>query len=176
SALGTPAPATPLGAEPPAPRTGIYIAALGMFCMIVISSAYLLWRDMQRDVAISNLRSQFVSSVSHELKTPLTAIRMFAEMLGMRPGSDPGLRQEYLDTIVNESERLSRLVDNVLDFSKIEQGRKLYYLQPTSISSVIDSVVRGAQYPLRQAGFELGVTAEDTLPEVAADSDALQQA
>ena len=166
-------------AQPPpalAQRTGIYIVSLGLVFMIAISGAYLLLRDMRRDMAVSNLRSQFVSSVSHELKTPLTAIRMFAETLRMRPDSDPAVRAEYLDTIVNESERLSRLVDNVLDFSKIEQGRKLYHFQPTSISSVVDAVVRAAGYPLNQAGFALRVTTEDSLPAVAADSDALQQA
>jgi signal transduction histidine kinase len=160
----------------PPPRTGIYVASFCLVFVIVASGAYLLWRDVRRDVAISNLRSQFVSSVSHELKTPLTAIRMFAEMLRMRPGSDLCLRQEYLDTIVNESERLSRLVDNVLDFSKIEQGRRLYRLQPTSLAVVIDSVVRAVRYPLQQAGYELRVTSDDLLPVVNADADALQQA
>ena len=160
----------------PPSRTGIYVASLCLVFVIVASSAYLLWRDVRRDVAISNLRSQFVSSVSHELKTPITAIRMFAEMLRMRPVSDPELRQEYLDTIVNESERLSRLVDNVLDFSKIEQGRRLYRLQPTSLDDVIDSAVRAVRYPLQQAGFELRVTNDVPLPVVNADADALQQA
>ena len=94
----------------------------------------------------------------------------------MRPVSDPELRQEYLDTIVNESERLSRLVDNVLDFSKIEQGRRLYRLQPTSLDDVIDSAVRAVRYPLQQAGFELRVTNDVPLPVVNADADALQQA
>jgi signal transduction histidine kinase len=117
SAVQTPAP-PPLPA--PASRTAIYVASLGLVCIIAISGAFLLWRDMQRDLAVSTLRSQFVSSVSHELKTPLTAIRMFAETLRMRPGGDPAVRNEYLDTIVNESERLSRMVDNVLDFSTVE--------------------------------------------------------
>jgi signal transduction histidine kinase len=170
------APALPPAPASTPPRTALYMASLGLVFLIAISGAYLLWRDMKRDIAVSNLRSQFVSSVSHELKTPLTAIRMFAETLRMRPEGDPAARAEYLDTIVNESERLSRLVDNVLDFSKIEQGRKLYHFQPTSITSVIDSVVRAARYPLGQAGIELRVAAEDALPPVAADSDALQQA
>ena len=75
---------------------------------------------------MAELRSQFVSSVSHELKTPLTAIRMFAETLRMGRPADPALRDEYLDTIVNESERLTRLLNNVLDFTRIESGRKTY--------------------------------------------------
>ena len=160
----------------PSPRTGPYLAALVLVFLIAASGAYLLWRDVQRDVQLAEMRSQFVSSVSHELKTPLTAIRMFAETLRIRPASQVVSREEYLDTIVNESERLSRLVDNVLDFSKIEQGRKLYSLQPISIGAVMDTVVRAAQYPLQQAGFTLKVAAGEELPLVNADADALQQA
>jgi signal transduction histidine kinase len=154
----------------------LYLASVGLVFLIATSSAYLLWRDVQRDVQISEMRSQFVSSVSHELKTPLTAIRMFAETLRMRPAHDAVAREEYLDTIVNESERLSRLVDNVLDFAKIEQGRKLYRLQPISIRAVMDAVMRTAQYPLRQAGFTLKLAASGELPAVNGDADALQQA
>ena len=160
----------------PSPRAGLYFASLGLVFLIAASGAYLLWRDVRRDVQLAEMRSQFVSSVSHELKTPLTAIRMFAETLRMRPASEAIAREEYLDTIVNESERLSRLVDNVLDFSKIEQGRKLYRLQPTSIAAVMQAVVRAAQYPLQQAGFTLQVAVDEALPPVNADADALQQA
>ena len=158
------------------PRTGLYLASLALVFLIAASGAYLLWRDLQRDVQLAELRSQFVSSVSHELKTPLTAIRMFAETLRMRPAGEGVAREEYLDTIVNESERLSRLVDNVLDFSKIEQGRKLYCLRPISIGAVMEAVARAARYPLQQTGFTLRVAAGEGLPPISADADALQQA
>jgi signal transduction histidine kinase len=170
--LGLPAP-TSLA---PSPRTGLYLASLALVFLIAASGAYLLWRDVQRDLVTAELRSQFVASVSHELKTPLTAIRMFAETLRLRPANESFAREEYLDTIVNESERLSRLVDNVLDFSKIEQGGKLYRPQCLSIYEVIESAVRAAQYPLRQVGFTLDVVVTEELPPVNADRDALQQA
>jgi signal transduction histidine kinase len=114
-------------------------------------------------VEIAGMRSQLVSSVSHELKTPLTAIRMFAETLRIRrDGELP--REEYLDTIIQESERLSRLVDNVLDFSKIEQGRKFYRLRPTSITAIQDAVVRVVRYPIEAAGLQLLVRTEGPFP------------
>jgi signal transduction histidine kinase len=160
---------------PPPPRTSIYAASLGLVFLIALSGSYLLWRDVRRDVEVTAMRSQFVSSVSHELKTPLTAIRMFAETLRLRPSGDFP-REEYLDTIIHESERLSRLVDNVLDFSRIEQGRKLYQLQRTPAAAVIDAVVRAVQYPIEAAGFVLRVDADAALPDVNADPDALQQA
>jgi signal transduction histidine kinase len=116
-----------------------------------------------------------VASVSHELKTPLTAIRMFAETLAMGRSRDECTRSEYLETIVNESERLARLVDNVLDFSKIEQGKKIYRLRPAHLEDIAGSAVRAMQFPLAQQGFRLHFSAED-LPEIQADADAIQQA
>jgi signal transduction histidine kinase len=77
---------------------------------------------------------------------------------------------------VNESERLARLVDNVLDFSKIEQGKKIYRLRPTRLEDIAGSAVRAMQFPLAQQGFRLHFSAEEDLPEIQADADAIQQA
>jgi signal transduction histidine kinase len=95
-------------------------------------------------------------------------------MLGRAP--DEQTRSEYLATIMNESERLTRLVDNVLDFSKIEQGKKVYHMRPTVLTDVVRSAARAMHYPLAQAGFALQVSMDDQLPAVEADADALQQA
>lgn len=139
-------------------------------------AGYLLWRDVQRDLRLAEMRSQFVSSVTHELKTPLTAIRMFTETLRLDEEVDRQTRLEYLDTILHESERLSRLVDNVLDFGKIERGKKMYRFQPVRLEEVVEEAARAAQYPLELAGFALEIVTQPDLPPVAADSDALQQA
>src|SRR4029077_13138057 len=125
---------------------------------------------------MAEMRSHFVASVSHELKTPLTAIRMFAETLAMGRAGGEQATSEYLQTIVNETERLSRLVDNVLDFSRIEQGRKIYRMQPTSLAEVVRSAARAMQYPLSQLGFTLNVSVDDNITSLEADADALEQA
>jgi signal transduction histidine kinase len=83
---------------------------------------------------------------------------------------------EYLQTIVNESERLSRLVDNVLDFSRIEEGNKIYRMQPTCLSDVVRSAARTMQYPLSQLGFTLTVIIDENIPSLQANADALEQA
>jgi signal transduction histidine kinase/tetratricopeptide (TPR) repeat protein len=153
-----------------------YFVALLLVLSVTLFGAYLLWRDVRRELRLAELRSQFVSSVSHELKTPLTAIRMFAETLRMGRPTDQHMQAEYLDTIVNESERLTRLLNNVLDFSKIEQGKKTYNLEPTSLVEVVQTSARAVEYPLGQQGFELRVDVENDLPLVRADGDALQQA
>jgi signal transduction histidine kinase len=157
-------------------QTGIWLAALSLVLGIAVFGGYLLLRDVDRDVRMNEVRSQFVASVSHELKTPLTAIRMFAETLAMGRARDERTRSEYLETIVNESERLARLVDNVLDFSKIEQGKKIYRLRPTRLEEVAGSAARAMQFPLAQQGFKLRVSVQEQMPELKADPDAIQQA
>jgi signal transduction histidine kinase len=157
------------------PQRAFYVAALAIALSMTLFGGYLLWRDVNREMRIAALRSQFVSSVSHELKTPLTAIRMFAETLQL-DRVDATTRAEYLDTIVNETERLTRLLNNVLDFSKIEDGRKAYRREATPLANVVRAAGRAMAYPLAQHGFVLRVEIDDALPPVSIDPDALEQA
>jgi signal transduction histidine kinase len=154
---------------------GVYAAGLAIILSVTLFGGYLLWRDVNREMRVAALRSQFVSSVSHELKTPLTAIRMFAETLQL-DRVVPATRAEYLDTIVSETERLTRLLNNVLDFSKIEEGRKAYRRETATLADVVRAAARAMAYPLEQHGFELKVDIDDTLPAVQVDTDALEQA
>ncbi|GAI99906.1 unnamed protein product, partial [marine sediment metagenome] len=137
---------------------------------------YLVWRDVSRELAIADMRSHFAASVSHELKTPLTAIRMFAEALTMGVHKRPEDQQEYLQTIISESERLTRLLNNVLDFSKIEQGTRTYRFEPTSLEKVVRTAERALAFHLNQKGFNLQVELDERIPPVPADKDAIEQA
>jgi signal transduction histidine kinase len=154
----------------------LVVAGLALILGITILGGYLFLRDIHRDLRVAELRTHFVASVSHELKTPLTSIRMFAETLSLGRTPDDRTRSEYLDTIMNESERLARLVDNVLDFSKIEQGRKVYRMRTTQLPDVVRSAARAMQYPLAQFGFTLKVFVEEKIPALEADTDAVEQA
>lgn len=137
---------------------------------------YLLWRDVRRELALADMKSHFAASVSHELKTPLTAIRMFAEALVMGVPSRPDAQHEYLRTIISESERLSRLLNNVLDFSKIEQGTRSYRFDSVSLEEVVQAAAEAMAFPLAQKGFHLRIDIEEGPPRVRADRDALEQA
>jgi signal transduction histidine kinase len=120
-------------------------------------------------------RSNFAAAVTHELKTPLTAIRMYAEML--RDGLVPSeaKRHEYYATITGESERLSRLVDNVLEFSKLEGGRRELAIAVGMVGPVLaDAAEKLAPHAARE-GFTLAVRVADDLPAVRFDRDALLQ-
>src|SRR4030095_11502192 len=125
----------PDDSHPRLPRQGFYVTALSLVLALALLGAYLLLRALRRELRVAEMRSQFVSSVSPELKTPLTAIRMFAETLRMGRPADPHVRDEYLDIIINESERLTRLLNNVLDFSRIESGRKTYQFASHDLTS-----------------------------------------
>ena len=157
-------------------RRWFYLVTLVLVVSVALFGAYLVSRDVRRELRLAELRSQFVSAVSHELKTPLTAIRMFAETLQLGRALDPGTQTEYLETIVNESERLTRLLNNVLDFSKIERGKKQYRRSPTDLAEIVDASARAMRYPLEQQRFTLTVAVQDGLPPADVDGDAIEQA
>jgi len=157
-------------------RAAFYATALLLVTGTTLLGGYLLLRDTRRESRTAQLRSDFVSSVSHELKTPLTAIRMFAETLRERDTVDRTTRSEYLDTIVGESERLTRLIANVLDLSKIEQGQKTYVRAPASIEEIVRKAARAVEYPLAREGFHLSVDIDAELPPVSVDADSVEQA
>jgi signal transduction histidine kinase len=157
-------------------RWWFYSVGLLLIIGVTLFGAYLLWRDVRREVALAETRSQFVSAVSHELKTPLTAIRMFAETLHEGGATGAEAQKEYLETIVNESERLTRLLNNVLDFSKIERGRKTYRREPESLEEIVRFTCQAMQYPLEQKRFSLKVVVEEGIPRARVDRDAIEQA
>jgi signal transduction histidine kinase len=152
----------------------------GLMLSVVLGAAllagYLLLRDVHRETETAAMRSQFVASVSHELKTPLTSIRAHAETLLMGRAGSPETTSDYLKTIVSESERLSRLVDRVLAFSRIEQGRKGYHLRATQLEDVVRSAAKTMEYALSQLGFTLTISSDGTAPILDADPEALTEA
>jgi two-component system phosphate regulon sensor histidine kinase PhoR len=152
------------------------LAVLALAFSMALTGGFLLWRDFRREAQLASLRTQFVAGVSHELRTPLTAIRMFTETLHDHPTLDEKTRQEYLATMLSENERLSRLVENVLEFSRIEGGRQSYHLRPVALAAVIRPVLASLQPLLDQNGFRLEVAIDEDLPPVQADPDALGQA
>ncbi|HJZ73144.1 MAG TPA: ATP-binding protein [Vicinamibacterales bacterium] len=154
----------------------IYI--LSLFCMVVMTfvGGYLLWRDTQREMYLADVRNHFVSSVSHELKTPLTAIRMFAEIMQMQGPGDAAKQKEHLETIVNETERLTRLLNNVLDFSRLERGDTSYNMQPAALSEVVYASARAMRFSLAERRFDLRIHVDEEIPQVQVDRDAIEQA
>jgi len=153
----------------------IYGTTLALLLAGMFLGVTLVLRDLSREQRLSRLRSDFVANVTHELKTPLTSIRMFAETLRMGRIKEEAERQECLDVIVSETQRLSRLINNVLDFSKIERGQKQYQMAEVDVSEVVQSTLSTLKYSLEEQGFTVETEIE---PQVRAigDGDALEQA
>jgi signal transduction histidine kinase len=157
-------------------RRRLFAASLAAAVLLVLAVGSLAFRDVSREVRLASLRSMFVSSVTHELKTPLTSIRLLAETLRSKRLSDPAAADQMLSAIVDESERLAQLVNNVLSFAQIEKGARPYSLAPIELTEAVSDVVRRFQCVLKQGGFRLHQESDGGPMPVLADAEALSQA
>lgn len=144
---------------------------------LVLAEKVIVEREAKRrSEELSELKSYFISSVSHELRMPLTSIRMFAETLRSGKIKSVRKRNEYLGIIHGESERLSRLIGNILDFAKIERGEKTYHFAATDLKDVSLRAANAMRYQFEKSGARLTVRISKRLPKISADSDALEEA
>ena len=132
-------------------------------------------QERKKSDELSRLKSHFVSSVSHDLRTPLTSIKMFAEMMRERRLT-PAKRAEYAEIIGRESDRLARMVNNVLDFAKIERGTREYQLTPIDLNTVVRAAVQTMSGQARMLNGVLTCRLPRRPLRVRADADALQDA
>jgi signal transduction histidine kinase len=152
------------------------VALIGLIDLILGAGLYLVYSNVRRELHLSRLKSDFVANVSHELKTPLALIRLFAETLEMGRVAGEEKAQQYYRVINKESQRLTQLINNILDFSRIEAGRKEYRLEPADVARIVSEVVESYRFSIEQQGFTLEVNIEPDLPAVEADKEALGQA
>ena len=165
------------GLTPTGDRSLLVLSTLLVGCFVasvLFGGSLLLWQAY-RHMRDARRKTSFVSNVSHELKTPLTTIRMYAELLDEGRIEEAEKRRRYLQVIVSESQRLTRLVNNVLDFSRLEQKRKHYHLTSLPLNEVLKQVLDGQVVRLRQAGLELTYRLPDRPLNVQADRDAVEQ-
>jgi signal transduction histidine kinase len=156
-------------------RAGAALTAL--LVLVLLGGGWFLWRDARRSQVEARTRTSFVANVSHELKTPLTSIRMYAELLGEERVRDEARRRHYLDVIVRESQRLTRLVNNVLDFSRLDRGRKTYRPEKLDLAAEARRIVDTQRDRLAEAGLAVELDAPADVPCTArADRDAFEQA
>jgi signal transduction histidine kinase len=129
-----------------------------VLAVIVLMGLFAIYRSVRAIVDLSERRSQFVSSVTHELKTPLTNIRMYIEMLEQGIAANPEREQEYFRILDAEGVRLSRLINNVLELSKLEKNQRHIHLQTGTFEEVIAETQALMAEKLKQEGFTLTVT------------------
>ena len=151
---------------------GLLIAVLVLAIGI---GSWLIVADLSRQLTLARQKTDFVGNVSHELKTPLTAIRMFSELLAEGRVTDAQKQRSYLGIIAAEAARLTRLINNVLDFARLERGEKKYEFQPCDLAAAVRETAESYRPHLEANGFKLSLQLPEGALPVNADRDALAQ-
>ena len=169
-----------VGDGPAAAATRSYLILSGLMlaifvAAIVLGGSLLTWQA-RKDRIDAEQKTSFVSNVSHELKTPLTSIRMYAELLKEGRIKEEKKQRHYLHVIVSEAQRLTRLVNNVLDFSRLEQGRMKYRIADLEITGFLSQMLESHRLRIQEEGMVLTYRIPRDDLVVRADRDALEQA
>ena len=151
----------------------VYAVLLGLFYLTLTFGVAYTGRALYREAKLSRLKTDFVSLVSHELRTPLTSIRMFIETLALGRLKDPAQMQEVLQLLTRETERLSTLIERVLDWARIESGRKEYHLEHTEVADLVEAAVAAFRAQRLEGGVELKVEVPSGLPRLRVDRHAV---
>lgn len=158
------------------PPGGGLIIVLGIAMVLVLSGGiYGVYKITATQMRASSKRQDFISAVSHELKTPLTAIRMYAELLQNQWVSKEEKRMHYYSMIASETERLTRLIQNVLNISNLDRHRWPIHLQPTNPRKFLEEFIQKYQPTVERAGFALEPLLDECDELVHLDRDALYQ-
>jgi signal transduction histidine kinase len=144
-------------------RSWIYGVASLMLLVAMFLGVVLILRDIAREKHLSRLRSDFISNVTHELKTPLTSIRMYAESLMMGRVKSVSVQKEYLSVVVNESERLKRMINNILEFSRMEKGKPEYHFVNSNLASILNASIQEMNYWFDKEHFEVVTELDETI-------------
>jgi signal transduction histidine kinase len=151
-----------------------YLGIMSLVFLAVTLALGSLWLSARAQLKLAQKKDDFISAVSHELRTPLTSIRMHAEMLEKNWVKSEGKLTEYYKNMRQESERLSRLIENVLDFSRIQRGRKKYIFKAGDINKYVEDVVEMMTPYATQKGFSIKTELSQT-GEITFDGDAVTQ-
>lgn len=149
---------------------------LGVLSLLMIGGLLLTYRNVSKEMALARLKSDFVSNVSHELRTPLALIRLYAETLELGRITTQEKKEEYYRIIRKESERLTALINNILDFSRIEAGRKEYDFRETDVAELVCNTLDAYRYQIEQQGFAFEQNIDSSIPKVPVDREAIARA
>ena len=148
---------------------------IGMLVLTIAIGGGLIFSDLKRQAVLARQKTDFVSNVSHELKTPLTSIRMFSDLLAEGRVEDEAKRRSYFNIITAETARLTRLINNVLDFSHMERGERKYNFQKCDLTELIRETIEIYRPHVESNGFKLELVLPQTPLFVSGDRDALSQ-
>jgi signal transduction histidine kinase len=150
-----------------------HFAVLAALSLLMVGGVFLTYRNVSREMKLARLKSDFVANVSHELRTPLALIRLYAETLELGRLTAKEKYQDYFRIIREESERLTALINNILDFSRIEAGRKEYEFKETNLTDLVRSTLDSYRFQIEQNGFAFEENISRDIPPVNVDREAI---
>ena len=157
-------------------RAWIFGLLIAVATLAALTGFFAARRAFRRQLRLSEMKSNFVAGVSHELRAPIASVRLMAEGLERGRVQGGAKQREYFHFIVQECRRLSSLIENVLDWSRIEQGRKQYEIEPTELAQLAEQTVKLMETSAREQQIEITLQTRGAAVPVELDGKAIQQA
>jgi two-component system phosphate regulon sensor histidine kinase PhoR len=152
------------------------ILLIGLLTIVLILGVWIVYRNIKKEVELAQIKSDFVSNVSHELRTPLSLISMFSETLEMDRIKTEEKKKEYYSIISQEANRLSKIVNSILNFSKMEAGKRHYNFVDSYLNDVAENVYHSYKFHLEQKGFTFSIVKDESIPIIKIDEEAISEA
>ncbi len=157
-------------------RNKINVILITAMMFIIIFAAYFVFSSIKKEIKLAQIKTDFVSNVSHELRTPLALINMFAETLELGRVRTEEKKQEYYSIISQEANRLSRIVNKILNFSKMEAGKITYNFSETDLNHLAENVFNTYKFHLLNSGFKFEMELDENLPLIKIDKEVVSEA
>jgi len=154
----------------------LWLAGVALMLLLVLAGTYAMYRGVSRELQVAQLQSDFVSAVSHEFRSPLTSLRGIAELLVSDRIADEARRRQSYVFLERETGRLQRLVEDLLDFGRMESGRKQYRLESHDVFGVVQAAVAEFREEALATGFQVEMNLDAKPANIEADEEALRRA
>jgi signal transduction histidine kinase len=152
------------------------IIMISLLTIVLIIGVWIVYRNVKREVELAQIKSDFVSNVSHELRTPLALISMFSETLEMNRVTSDEKRQEYYTIISQEANRLGRIVNTILNFSKMEANKRKFHFEEKDLNEIVEQIFNNYKFHLKNKNFQFNFSPGENLPKVKIDEEAVSEA
>jgi two-component system phosphate regulon sensor histidine kinase PhoR len=157
-------------------RVTTNIILISLLTLVLIFGVWIVFRTVKKEVQLAQIKSDFVSNVSHELRTPLSLISMFSETLEMGRVPSEEKKKEYYKIISQESTRLGRIVNTILNFSKMEAGKRTFHFKEIDLNEFVKLIYNNYSFHLKSKGFEFTFIPKNDLSKISVDEEAVSEA
>jgi two-component system phosphate regulon sensor histidine kinase PhoR len=152
------------------------IVMISLLALVLVLGVWFVYRNVKKEVELAQIKSDFVSNVSHELRTPLALISMFSETLELNRVKSDEKRQEYYSIISQEANRLGRIVNTILNFSKMEAGKRKFQFEEKDLNKIVEQMFSNYKFHLKNKNFQFNLSPDKNIPKIKIDEEAVSEA